>query len=326
MIMKYLALLTGAVMSLAIAAPAAAQDYPNRTINWVVPFGTGGVTDSTGRIVAKAMSQITGQSVLVDNRPGAGGIVGTEYVASAKPDGYTILYASSGPMGVNPSLYKDKLSYDPLKSFIPVQTLSQAHMLIVVSPATPFKTLPELIEYAKKNPGKLNFGSPGQGTAQHLSAELLQTEAGIKMTHVPYRAGASQMADLMSGVIDLAFEYPTVVRPYIEAGKMRAIAMNGSKRFKGFPDVPSIAELGYPNAQNSGWSAVAVPAGTPTEVVNKLASIVQQALRDPAVTKYYDDNDNMIIGDLGPEKTREFFAKEIEKFKGVVERAGVTVD
>lgn len=324
--MKYLALLTGLMMTVGTVGPAAATDYPNRPITWVVPFGSGGVTDNTARIVAKAMSRITGQPVLVDNRPGAGGIVGTEYVASSKPDGYTILYASSGPMAVNPSLYKGKLSYDPLKSFIPVQALSQANMLIVVNPATPFKTLPELIEFARKNPEKLNFGSPGQGTAQHLSAELLQAEAGIKMTHVPYKTGATQMTDLMSGVLDLSIEYPAVVRPYIEAGKMRAIGMTGAKRFKGFPDAPSLAELGYPNAQNAGWSSIAVPAGTPPEIVNKLAAIVQEALKDPDVLKYYDSNDNMALGEVGPDKMPDFYVKEIEKFKTVVERSGVVAE
>jgi tripartite-type tricarboxylate transporter receptor subunit TctC len=324
--MNYLTTIAGLTLSLIVAAPAAATEtYPSRPITWVVPFGAGGVTDSTARIMAKAMSQITGQPVLVDNRPGAAGIVGTEHVAAAKPDGYTILYASSGPMAVNPTLYKGKLSYDPLKSFAPVQALSQSNMLIVVNPSAPFKTLPELIEYAKKNPEKINFGSPGQGTAQHLSAELLQAEAGIKMTHVPYKTGATQMGDLMSGVLDLSIEYPTVVRPYIEAGKMRPIAMTGAKRFKSFPDVPSVAELGYPGAQNAGWSSIAVPAATPPEVVEKLAQIVKQALKDPAVAQYYDLNDNTVL-EIGPDKMRDYIAKEIEKFKGVVERSGATAD
>jgi tripartite-type tricarboxylate transporter receptor subunit TctC len=325
--MNYLSLLTGLTMTVVMAAPAVAlETYPNRAITWVVPFGAGGVTDNTARIMAKAMSRITGQPVLVDNRPGAGGIVGTEHVATAKPDGYTILYASSGPMAVNPTLYKGKLSYDPLKSFTPVQALSQSNMLIVVNPAAPFKTLSELIAFAKKNPEKLNFGSPGQGTAQHLSAELLQAEAGIKMTHVPYKTGATQMSDLMSGVLDLSFEYPAVVRPYIEAGKMRPIGMSGAKRFKSFPDVPSVAEIGYPAAQNAGWSSIAVPAGTPPEVVEKLAAIVREAMQDPAVVQSYDANDNVALSELGPDKMREFIAKEIDKFKAVVERSGATAD
>jgi tripartite-type tricarboxylate transporter receptor subunit TctC len=325
--MNYRAIVAGLALSLVTAAPAAAaESYPSRPITWVVPFGAGGVTDSTARIMAKAMSRIIGQSVLVDNRPGAGGIVGTEYVAAAKPDGYTILYASSGPMAVNPTLYKGRLSYDPLKSFIPVQALSQSNMLIVVNASAPFKTLPEMIAYAKKNPGKLNFGSPGQGTAQHLSAELLQTAADIKMTHVPYKTGATQMGDLMSGVLDFSIEYPAVVRPYIEAGKMRPIGMTGSKRFKSFPDIPSVAELGYPGAQNAGWSSIAVPAGTPPEVVEKLAQVVQEALKDPAVVQYYDLNDNIALSELGPDKMREYIAREIEKFKGVVERSGATAD
>jgi len=324
--MKFLAAIAGVSLALGAVGSAAADDYPNRTITWVVPFGAGGVTDNTARIMSKVMTRIAGQPVIVDNRPGAGGIVGTEYVAAAKPDGYTILYASSGPMAVNPTLYKGRLSYDPLKSFTPVQGLSQANMLIVANPSAPFKSVPELIEYAKKNPEKVNFGSPGQGTAQHLSAELLQKEAGIKLTHVPYKTGATQMSDLMAGVLDFSVEYPAVVRPLIEAGKLRAIGMTGSKRFKTFPDVPSIAELGYPNAQNAGWSTIAVPAGTPPQIVQKLGEIVREALKDPSVVEYFDRNDNMPLTEFGSDKLPEFVTKEIEKFREIVERSGATAD
>lgn len=325
--MNYLSAVTGLAISLVLATSAVANEaFPSRPITWVVPFGAGGVTDTASRVISKVMTVNAGQPVIVENRPGAGGIVGTEYVANAKPDGYTVLYASSGPMAVNPTLYKGKLSYDPLKSFVPVQALSKANMLIVVNPSAPFKTFPEMIAYAKKNPGKLNFGSPGQGTAQHLSAELLQAEAGIKMTHVPYKVGATQMSDLMSGVLDVSFEYPTVVRPYIEAGKLRVIGMNGEKRLKNFPDVPSIAEMGYPNAQNAGWSAVAVPAGTPPEVVRKLASLIQGALKDPVVMKYLDSNDSVPLTEIGPDQMPAFVASEIEKFRIVVERSGATAE
>lgn len=325
--MKYLSTFTGLAISLAVTTSAFANDvFPNRPITWVVPFAAGGVTDNASRVITKVMTGLAGQPVIVENRPGAGGIVGTEYVANAKPDGYTVLYASSGPMAVNPTLYKGKLSYDPVKSFVPVQALSKANMLIVTNPSAPFKTFPEMIEYAKKNPGKLNFGSPGQGTAQHLSAELLQAEAGIKMTHVPYKVGATQMSDLMAGVLDVSFEYPTVVRPLIEAGKLRIIGMNGEKRLKNFPDVPSIAEMGYPNAQNAGWSAVAVPAGTPPEVVKKIASLVQGALKDPAVMSYLDSNDSVSLAEIGPEQMPAFVVSEIEKFRVVVERSGAKVD
>lgn len=325
--MNYLSALTGLTISLAVTTSAFASDvFPTRPITWVVPFGAGGVTDNASRVITKVMTGLAGQPVIVENRPGAGGIVGTEYVANAKPDGYTVLYASSGPMAVNPTLYKGKLSYDPVKSFVPVQALSKANMLIVTNPSAPFKTFPEMIEYAKKNPGKLNFGSPGQGTAQHLSAELLQAEAGIKMTHVPYKVGATQMSDLMAGVLDVSFEYPTVVRPLIDAGKLRVIGMNGEKRLKNFPDVPSIAEMGYPNAQNAGWSAVAVPAGTPPEVVKKIATLVQGALKDPAVLTYLDSNDSLSLVDIGPEQMPGFIVSEIEKFRVVVERSGAKID
>ncbi|RYE51229.1 MAG: tripartite tricarboxylate transporter substrate binding protein, partial [Hyphomicrobiales bacterium] len=246
--MKRITTLTAtlAALTIGVCSAAAQSTYPNRPLTWVVPFAPGGVTDTSARVVAKVMSEKLGQTVLVENRPGAGGIVGIEYVAGLKPDGYTFVYASSGPMAVNPSLYKGKLKYDPLKSLTPVHAMAESRMLLLLNPNKPYKTFAELIAYAKKNPGKVNYGSPGSGTAQHLSAELLKAEAGIDMTHVPYKVGATQLADLMSGVLDFAIEYPVVVKPHVEAGKMVAIGMTGSKRFTNYPNIPSIAELGYP--------------------------------------------------------------------------------
>lgn len=317
--------LAAALAALAISASTAvAQNYPNRPITWVVPFAPGGVTDTSARVVAKAMSEKLGQPVLVENRPGAGGIVGTEYVAGLKPDGYTFLYASSGPMAVNPSLYKGKLKYDPLKSLTPVHAMAESRMLLLVNPNKPYKTLPELIDYAKKNPGKVNYGSPGSGTAQHLSVELLKAEAGIDLTHVPYKVGATQLADLMSGVLDFAIEYPVVVKPHVEAGKLIPIGMTGPKRFTNYPNVPSIVELGFPNAQNAGWSTIALPPNAPDDVVKKLGEAMRDALKDPAIVQYYANNDSVVMGDIGPDKIRDFISREIEKFRVVVERSGAT--
>lgn len=324
--MKRITTLTAtlAALTIGVCSAAAQSTYPNRPLTWVVPFAPGGVTDTSARVVAKVMSEKLGQTVLVENRPGAGGIVGIEYVAGLKPDGYTFVYASSGPMAVNPSLYKGKLKYDPLKSLTPVHAMAESRMLLLLNPNKPYKTFAELIAYAKKNPGKVNYGSPGSGTAQHLSAELLKAEAGIDMTHVPYKVGATQLADLMSGVLDFAIEYPVVVKPHVEAGKMVAIGMTGSKRFTNYPNIPSIAELGYPNAQNAGWSSIALPANAPDDIVKKLGDAMRDALRDPAIVQYYANNDSVVMGDIGPDKIRGFISSEIEKFRVVVERSGAT--
>lgn len=324
--MKRITTLTAtlAALTIGVCSAAAQSTYPNRPLTWVVPFAPGGVTDTSARVVAKVMSEKLGQTVLVENRPGAGGIVGIEYVAGLKPDGYTFVYASSGPMAVNPSLYKGKLKYDPLKSLTPVHAMAESRMLLLLNPNKPYKTFAELIAYAKKNPGKVNYGSPGSGTAQHLSAELLKAEAGIDMTHVPYKVGATQLADLMSGVLDFAIEYPVVVKPHVEAGKMVAIGMTGSKRFTNYPNIPSIAELGYPNAQNAGWSSIALPANAPDDIVKKLGDAMRDALRDPAIVQYYANNDSVVMGDIGPDKIRGFIFSEIEKFRVVVERSGAT--
>lgn len=324
--MKRITTLTAtlAALTIGVCSAAAQSTYPNRPLTWVVPFAPGGVTDTSARVVAKVMSEKLGQTVLVENRPGAGGIVGIEYVAGLKPDGYTFVYASSGPMAVNPSLYKGKLKYDPLKSLTPVHAMAESRMLLLLNPNKPYKTFAELIAYAKKNPGKVNYGSPGAGTAQHLSAELLKAEAGIDMTHVPYKVGATQLADLMSGVLDFAIEYPVVVKPHVEAGKMVAIGMTGSKRFTNYPNIPGIAELGYPNAQNAGWSSIALPANAPDDIVKKLGDAMRDALRDPAIVQYYANNDSVVMGDIGPDKIRGFISSEIEKFRVVVERSGAT--
>ncbi|MBD0415550.1 tripartite tricarboxylate transporter substrate binding protein [Tianweitania sp. Rool2] len=302
---------------------ARAEDWPTRPVTWVVPFAAGGVTDTTARKIAVVLADKLGQSVIVENKPGAGGIVGTEGVAVAKPDGYTVLYASGGPMAILPNLKKGKLSYDPVKDFAHVQGITSSSQLIVASPNAPFNTLPELIAYAKANPGKVNFGSPGIGTAQHFAGELLAAAADIEMTHIPYKAGTSQMVDLMSGVIDLSFDYTSVIKPYSDAGKMKVIGATGPERLPSFPDAMTVVEAGLPDAVNVGWTSVALPAGTPQEIVDKLSGALQASMADPSVVEYFAINAQTPITDKGPKDMTQFVVEENEKFARIVTAAGL---
>lgn len=308
-----------------LSSSALAQNYPDRPITWVVPFGPGTVTDNSARVVAKVLGDTIGQPVVVENRPGAGGIVGTEYVMNAKPDGYTFLYASSGPMAINPSLFR-KLSYSPLKSFTPVNAMSGSPLVMVVKGDSRFASLKDFVAFASANPGKLNFGSSGTGTTQHLTGELLQLAAGFKMTHVPYKTGGTQMADLLGGNIDVSFEYPSVVKAHLQAGSLKALAITSSQRMKNSADIPTFAELGYQQVQLVAWAAIMLPAGAAPEVVEKLATSFRAALKDPAVVAYFDTNDSVPLGDIGPKELPGFIESETARFKTLVEQSGAKAD
>lgn len=309
-----------------IATQASAQQtssYPNRPITWILASAPGGVIDNSARFLARVLSEKIGQPIVIDNRPGAGGIVGVEAAAQAKPDGYTMLYASQGPFATFPWLYK-KLSFKPLESFVAVNGMSDAALLMMVSASSPFKTMEDLIAHLKKNPGKVNFGSSGTGTGTHLMGEMFQQATGTKMVHVPYKGGSALYADLLSGVIDVIFDYTVVMRPQIEAGKLRPLAISREDRLKSMPDVPTFKERGV-DVVFTAWASIVMPAGTPPEIVNKMSEAFAQTTRDPAILKYNDDNDFGNLGHLGPQKLRDFYVSESDKFKAVIEKAGVTL-
>lgn len=316
--------LAAALLAALATGPVHAQDYPNRPITLVVPFSAGGGADNSMRILTRILSQRLGQTVMIDNKAGAAGIVGTEFVANAKPDGYTLLFGSSGPMATYVSLYK-KLSYDPVKSFVPIRASASNPYVMVVNASAPFKTLPQLIDYAKKNPEKINFGSIGSGTSNHLAGELLQSLAGIKMTHVPYKVSASQITDLLGGVIDVSFEFPSGIRPHLESGKLIPIAMTSDARMKNFPNVPTFSELGYPEMKIAAWSSILAPAGTPQEIVEKLDVAIAEALKDPAMIDYYGIGDSVIL-DIDHKQFPAFQASEIVKAKMLIDRSGAKAD
>lgn len=323
--MKHIAAFAASILVCALAAPAVAQTYPDRPLTWIVPFGPGTVTDNSARVVAKVLGEKIGQPVLIENKPGAAGIVGTEFVMNAKPDGYTFLYGSSGPMATYSSLYK-KLSYVTLKSFTPVHAMSASPLIMVVNAQSPFKSVKEFVEFGKANPEKLNFGTSGTGTSQHLTGELLQMTAGFKMTHVPYKAGASQMADLLGGNIQAMFEYSSVVKPQIEAGKLRALGITTAERMKNMPGVPTFAEQGYPDVQISAWAVVMFPANVPQPIVDKFASAFSATMKDPSIVAYFDSTDAVSLAHIGPKEMPAFIESETMKFGTLVKKSGAQAD
>ncbi len=318
----------GAALAISLALSssiAAAQDYPNRPITWVVTGMAGSVTDIGSRTYAKVLAEKLGQQFVIDNKPGAGGIIGTEAVARAKPDGYTLLNGTSGPFGSYPSLYK-KLSFDPLKDFIPVHGLSESPMIMVVTPNSPFKSVKELVDYAKKNPDKVNYSTTGMGSGSHLFMEMLQQAAGMKVTVVPYKGSAQQITDLMGGQIELVLDYSVVVTPLIKDGKLIPIGVTGRTRLKHLPDVPTVEEQGYPGVWLTAWSSAIAPAGTPPDVVDRLANAFEAMLKEPSIQKYADDNGaNLMVG-IKKEAFRDFIVKDMAKLKGVIDKANIRLD
>lgn len=307
--------------SLAFVAPAYAEDFPNRPITWVVPFAPGGITDTTSRIVAEEMGKALGQTVLIDNRGGGGGTVGTEQVARSKPDGYTMIYGTQGTMAANVTLRKN-LSYDPLTTFLPVHLVGESPNLFVAFHGAPYNTVQEFIAYAKANPGKVTFSSSGVGTATHLVAELFKTVAGIEMQHVPYRGSAPALNDLIAGRVDVMFDYPVSVGPHVDAGKLKVMATTAPDRLKAYPDVATMAEVGMKDMTTQSWSSIMVPAGTPSPVVDRLAAAAHAALTSERVRTHFEKIGTRTMT-LQKAEMIPFIEKEIVRWRDVIERAGL---
>ncbi|MBB1633423.1 tripartite tricarboxylate transporter substrate binding protein [Cupriavidus sp. UME77] len=311
---------------LALGVVQAADDaWPIRPITFVVPFPPGGITDSTSRQLAKLLGAQLGQSVVVDNRPGAGGSIGVESASRQPADGYTIIYGTQGTHGANLALYKN-VRYDPVADFVPVHAMSETPLMLVIYPGRPFKTVPELIAYAKANPGKLNFGSAGPGTATHLTAELFQSAAGIKMTHVPYRGSTPALTDLMSGSLDLMFDYPAVALPFIQAHKLKALAVTSKARLASAPDVPTVGELGLPKAESTAWGAVFVPAKTPPDIVKRLGDEIAKAIVNPEMLQSTEKFGSVPLTGLRDAKLAAFVKSEMTRWRAVVQQSGAKLD
>jgi tripartite-type tricarboxylate transporter receptor subunit TctC len=259
--------------------PTAAQTYPTRLVKLVVPGPPGGASEAVIRILAERLSSTFGQPFIVENRPGgAGGVVGAKSVATAEPDGYTLLVTSPGPMVVAPAIYKN-IGYDPLRNFVPVAGLLRSPQMLAVNPNLPVNSLQELVAYAKANPGKVNFSSPGYGTQPHLLGEMFKLQAGISLVHVPYKGAAAAITDLLSGQVQMEFENIPLLLPHVEAGKLKAVAIADERRLKQLPNVPTTSEAGLPKLQATFWSAIVAPAGTPPAIVGRLNAAINEILK-----------------------------------------------
>src|SRR5512140_1202101 len=272
------------LLLLALLAPtlgAQAQSYPSKPIRLVCPFPPGGAVDIASRAVAHELTQILGQPVTVDNRPGAGGNIGAEITAKSAPDGYTLLMTTSGIMGINPALYS-KLPFDPIKDFAPISMLVSLNNVLVLHPSVPAKSVQEVIALAKAQPGKLTYASSGNGTSIHLSGELFKTMTGVDMLHIPYKGSAPAVTDLLGGQVNMMFDNIPSSLPHIKAGKLRALAVTGAKRSQLLPDLPTIAEAGVPGYESYVWFGVVAPAGTPSSIVQRLNAAIAKAAAAPA--------------------------------------------
>jgi tripartite-type tricarboxylate transporter receptor subunit TctC len=296
-------------------APAFAQAYPQRTIRLIVPYAPGGGTDVFSRLLASRIEQELGQTVVIDNRAGGASVIGTQAVATAQPDGYTIGMVDSAFV-TNPGLLKDKLPYDTRKDFVPVSLLSRTQLVLAVHQNSPFKTAKELVDYAKANPGKLTFASAGIGTGIHLAGEQFRQVAGINIVIIPYRGGAPALADFVSGKVDFTFGAVPSIKPHIEGGKARGLGVTRG-RAPQFPDIPSMEEIGYGSVDSASEMGLVVPAATPVPIVEKLQKISAAAVKDPAFQKRLLDLGFQPIGTT----TGEFRAhvdREIDKWIKII--------
>jgi tripartite-type tricarboxylate transporter receptor subunit TctC len=317
------ALLSIAALLLLIPSLAAAQAFPQRPIKFIVPLAAGGTGDTLARAVADEMSKELGQPVVCENRPGAGGLIGAETVLNAPPDGYTILAISPAQV-IIPSLYS-RPTYDPIKNFEPVTVMAITHQLIVEHPSFPPNNIPELIDYAKKNPGKINYGSSGSGSATHLSMELFRTMAGIDLVHVPYRGSTQARQDVVAGVVQIVVDGLLPATPLIRDGKLKALGLTSSKRSVNSPDIPTVAEQGVPGFASEIWYGIAAPGGTPPEVIATLHRAATNALRLPAVSERLTKLDTDPVAN-SPEEFRQLLISEQKVWSKVVKDTGAKVE
>ena len=317
----------GLVILAALAVPlsAHAQAWPSRqSIRFVVPYPPGGASDVTARVLGAKLSESLGQAVVIENRPGANGIVALELVAKAAPDGYTILMANLGPNAINPGVYS-KLPYDAIKDFTPITLTTINPLVVLVTPALPVKSMPELIAYAKANPGKLSFASAGNGAANHLAGEMINGLAGIKMLHVPYKGDAPGVPDVMAGTVSMMF--PTLIAgmPHIKSGQLRAIAVTSAKRSPSLPDLPSVAETGLAGFDAVSWGGVMGPAGLPPEIVNRLNTEINRFLKQPDVAERLKSLGAEIVGTT-PDEFASYLKAEIGKWGKVARDNNIKLD
>ncbi|GJG95096.1 tripartite tricarboxylate transporter substrate binding protein [Cupriavidus pauculus] len=312
------------VLPLLAAAPGAqAQAWPAKPIRMVVPYPPGGPTDIVARVVGQKLSERLGQPIVVDNRPGAGGNIGADAVAKSAPDGYTMLVATTAH-AINMTLFA-KPGYSTRNDFAPVSMLTSGPLVLVTAPSTPAANVGELIAMAKANPGKVTFASSGNGQSTHLAAELFDSMAGIRMTHVPYKGSAPALTDVMAGQATVMFDTMLSAMPFVRDGKLRALAVTGAARSPAAPDIPTVAQAGLPGYEATAWNALLVPAGTPPAVVAKVSEALKAVLNDADVKSRFASQ-GFAATWTSPPETAQFLAHEIDKWGKVVKASGATID
>ena len=307
----------------AVSGVVDAQTYPAKPVRVVVPYSAGGPLDDVMRVVGHRLTEMWGQSVVVDNRTGAGGSIGADFVAKAAPDGYTLLLGNAGPMTINPGLQK-KLGYDVARDFAPVSQLTASPMVMVVHPSLPVKTVTDLVRLAKARPGQLVYASAGIGNLQHLAMEEVQARAGIRMNHVPYKGAPPALIDVMSGQIDLMFANIVGVLQHIKSGKVRPIAVSSIRRASVLPEVPSIADT-FAGFDASGWTGVFAPAGTPKEIVGKLHADIAAVLARPDIRERFGEQGAEVVAGT-PEQLAVFVRTESALYAKIIRSSGIKVD
>ena len=312
-------LLGAASLLLALTAPVAADDYPSRPVRLIIPFPPGGSNDVVGRVIAQHLGEGLGKQIIVDNRGGAGGVIGTDAAAKAAPDGYTIAVISLAH-AVNPWLYK--LPYDPIKGFTPVGVMAKGPNVLSVNPDFPVKSVKELVALAKQKPGDIQYASAGVGSFQHLGAELFKLQAGVDMLHIPFKGGGPAMVDVMGGHTKVIFSSLVQTTPHIKSGKLRPLGVGGTQRSAVLPDVPTIAEAGVPGYAAENWWGLVVPAGTPAPIVARLHKELTAAQNNPEVKKYFDREGATIVK-MRSAEFGTFMQSEMDKWGRVVKEGKI---
>jgi len=320
--MKRRHLLQAASAAIALPSLAWAQDkYPGKPITLICPYAAGGNADQRSRQIGRFLSTALGQPVLVDNKPGAGGNIGTDAVAHAKPDGYIIGMGNFAPLAVNPTMFK-KMNFDPAKDLAPVCLIEKGPLVLMVPASSPFKSVKDIIAAAKASPGKLSFASGGLGGSHHLSGEMFKSLAGLSITHIPYKGGAPATTDLMGGQVDMMFEQMYSAAPSIRAGKLRALAITSKTRSPLFPDLPTMAEAGVPGFEVQNWQGLIAPAGTPPALIKLLNETVNKALADPTIKEQMLGQGNELGGGT-PEQFAALIKSEADRWGKLVKSANI---
>ena len=308
----------------ALTSVASAQSFPDRNIVLVVPNPPGGLVDTSARLLSEPLTRVIGQTVVVDNRPGASGNIAYQFVANAKPDGYTLLISYSGYHVGNPALM-DKLPWDPVRDFSPIALLTISTNVIAVHPSVPVNNLKEFIAYAKANPGKLNYASQGNGSVSHIGTEMFKQSTGIEMTHVPYKGSGPAIQDVLAGQVQVFISTPPSLMQHVQSGKLKGLAVTGKSRHPGMPNVPTTAEAGLPSFQLESWVGLFAPAGTPAPVITKLTESVKKSLALPEV-KERADAAGVELRYLTPAATDALVKKELPYWNKAIKSANITLD